>query len=427
MTRQHHPTRKIDSKSFLWNIIGSMISAASSFVLLLCVTRAVGAVEGGIFSLAFATSQILLTFGKFGVRSFQATDMKEEISFGVYLQTRVWFCLGMLILGIVYTLSAGYDLRKSAIFVLVCIIKIADAIEDVFHGQLQNTGHLDVAGKLLTARNLFTMLIFGISISIMEDLLSASIISAVTTIAVVIFLNITVTRHYIPIEFSFEKVQTIYLVKACFPLFLGSFLSLYIYNVPKYAIDFLGSEEEVTYYSIIFMPAFVINLFSEFIFKPLLTTIASMWADKDFSAFFKTVLKLLANILLITFAVIIGAYWIGTQVLSLAYAVDVTPYRTELVLLMMSGGFSAAVYLLYNVLTSMRLQKIIIVNYFAASIAVSILSYLLVKYSQIHGAVTAYLITEILLFTLMLAGTYHGYQKGIRNNESRNYNISGDK
>lgn len=427
MAKQDSLTRKINRQSFLWNIIGSIISAASSFVLLLCVTRAVGAAEGGIFSLAFATAQILLTFGKFGVRSFQATDMKEEVCFGVYLQTRIWFCLGMLILGILYTLSVGYDLRKSSIFILVCIIKIADAIEDVFHGQLQNVGRLDTAGKLLAIRNLFTMLIFAISISVTKNLLLASIISAVASIAVVIFLNIIVTRRYIPIAFSFDKSQTIYLVKACFPLFLGSFLSLYIYNAPKYAIDFLGSEEEVTYYSIIFMPAFVINLFSEFIFKPLLTTIASMWIDKDFSAFFKIVLKLLTNILIITFAIILGAYSIGTQVLSLAYAVDVTFYRMELVLLMLSGGFSAAVYLLYNVLTSMRLQKIIIINYLAASAAISVLSYLLVKYSRIHGAVTAYLITEILLFTLMLAGMCYGYKKGIRSYESRNYNISGNE
>lgn len=419
--------RKIDYKSFLWNIIGSMISAASSFVLLLCVVRTVGETEGGIFSLAFATSQILLTIGKFGVRSFQATDIKSEISFGVYLQTRIWFCLGMLLLGVAYVLFAGYNFRKSSIFILICILKMADAIEDVFHGQLQNIGYLDVAGKLLTIRNLLTMLVFGVCMFSLKDLLLASIITASVTIIITILLNIKITKHYIPVSLSFNKNQSFYLFKSCMPLFWGAFLSLYIYNAPKYAIDFMGSEAEITYYSIIFMPAFVINLFSEFAFKPLLTIIASIWEEKDLLAFSKMIRKLLLNIMGITFIVMAGAYFIGAQFLSWFYSVDVTPYRTELMLLMLSGGFSAAVYLLYNVLTSMRLQKIIIMNYFIASILVTVLGYLFVWHIQITGAAIAYFITEIILFSLMLLATYNGYQKGLQDNESRNHNFSGNK
>lgn len=417
----------ITPQSVLWNIIGSIISAASSFVLLICVTRTVGASEGGIFSLAFATSQILLTVGKFGVRSFQATDIKNEISFGVYLQTRIWSCLAMLILEILYTLAAGYDLRKSFIFVLVCIIKMADAIEDVFHGQLQNADYLNIAGKLLTVRNLFTMFIFGLGMVTLKNMLHTCIITAVTSIAAVIILNIAVTRRYIPVELSFEKNQSICLAKSCLPLFVGSFLSLYIYNAPKYAIDLIGTEEEVTYYSIIFMPAFAINLFSEFIFKPLLTLIASLWINKDFNSFSRIIRKLLLNIMAITFIILLGTYIIGPPLLTLFYAVDVTPYRTELMLLMLSGGFSAAVYLLYNVLTSMRLQKIIIANYSVTCIIITVLGYLLVKKSQIMGAATAYLIAEIILFSLMLAGTSQGYRKGSKDNESRNHNISGNQ
>ena len=174
----------INFKIFFWNITGSIISAASSFILLLCVTRTVGPKEGGVFSLAFATSQILLTVGKFGVRSFQATDIKKEFSFGIYLQTRIWFCLGMLTLAISYTFFANYNYRKSCIFVLVCIIKMADAIEDVFHGHLQSIGHLDVAGKLLTTRNLITMLIFGVCMFSLKNLLWTCFITAITTIII---------------------------------------------------------------------------------------------------------------------------------------------------------------------------------------------------------------------------------------------------
>lgn len=418
---------RIGFKSFLWNIIGSVISAATSFVLLSCVVRAAGETEGGIFSLAFATSQILLTVGKFGVRSFQATDMKGEITFGVYLQTRIWFCLGMAALGTVYVLAAGYGLRKSSVFMLICVIKMADAVEDVFHGQLQNMGHLDVAGKLLTVRNLFTMLLFACCMYASKDLLLTSAITAASTLMVTVFMNVAVTRRYIQVRLCFEKRQTLCLVRACLPLFVGSFLSLYIYNAPKYAIDFLGSEADVTYYSIIFMPAFVINLFSEFIFKPMLTVIASIWERRDFRKFLCMVAKLLLSVMVITLLVMGGAYLAGAQFLSWFYGVNVMPYRGELIILMLSGGFSAAVYLLYNVLTSMRQQKIIIANYLAASVVVTIAGYPAVLRMQVTGAAIAYLAAEIILLALMLLATGRVYQKGLKNHESRDHNLSGNE
>ena len=240
-------------------------------------------------------------------------------------------------------------------------------------------------------------------------------------------LNIIVTNRYFTITITSERDQAFGLIKACSPLFLGSFLSLYIYNAPKYMIDFIGSEIEITYYSIIFMPTFVINLFSEFVFKPLLTVIASKWMDGNFLMFFQIIKKLLINIIGITLTSVLIAYLFGPQLLSKFYSVDVTYYRLEIVLLMLSGGFSAAVYLFYNILTSMRLQKTIIINYFSASIVITLVSYIFVKSLHIMGAVVAYLFTEILLFSLMLIGTYFGYRKGLRKSESRYHNFSGNK
>jgi len=417
----------INKKSFFWNIIGSVLGAVSSFVLLLCVTRTVGATEGGIFSLAFATAQILLTIGKFGVRSYQATDINHEIEFGTYLRTRIWFCFIMLIIGIAYVFWAGYGLRKSLIFILVCIIKMVDAIEDVFHGQLQSIGHLDVAGKLLAFRNAITMVCFGIVLYITRDLLMGCVITAVISLLIVIIGNISISKEYLRVYLTKNKEKESVLIKACLPLFLGSFLSIYIYNMPKYALDFLGTEAEIAVYAIIFMPAFVINLFSEFVFKPLLTMIASYWNNHEMLKFIAVIKKLMLNIIGLTVIVMVGAYFVGAKLLSVFYAVDVMPYRIELVILMLSGGFSAAVYLLYNVLTSMRLQSVIIRNYGVVALLITVLAILAVNKWRISGGAVAYLISEIVLFILMLAATITGYRKECQENESRNCNVSGNK
>lgn len=175
------------------------------------------------------------------------------------------------------------------------------------------------------------------------------------------------------------------------------------------------------------MPTFVINLFSEFIFKPLLTQIAIMWREGSFKEFHVTILKLLANIGIITFLAMGFIYLYGAQILSVIYKVDILKYRKELIILIFSGGFSAAVYLLYNVLTSMRLQKTIICNYGIATVMITILAFVGVKYWKIAGAAYTYLITEIFLFCIMICCTYLGYKKGVKNYENRDYNVSGNE
>lgn len=418
---------QLDKSSFIWNIIGSMLGAASSFVLLLCVTRTVGVVEGGIFSIAFATAQILLTAGKFGVRSYQATDVRDEISFGTYLTNRILTCLLMLLLAVIYIVLAGYNLRKALIFIFVVIIKMVDAIEDVFHGQLQKTGHLDVAGKLLSFRNLMTILCFAAAMYLLRDLLWGSVVTAAVSLVLGTVVNIIVSRRYLSITFEWDMPAEMELVRACVPLFVGHFLSIYIYNAPKYSLDFFGTQDEIAIYSIIFMPAFVINLFSEFVFKPLLTMIAHDWNEHLYRKFMSLVAKLIVNILGITIVVMAGAYFVGAQLLSIVYAVDVVAYRMELVLLMLSGGFSAAVYLLYNVLTSMRKQKIIIANYAVVTVMITMLAYVGVYNWGIFGGTVSYLISEVILFLLMLSGMILEYKKESRKYEDRDYNISGNE
>ena len=48
------------------------------------------------------------------------------------------------------------------------------------------------------------------------------------------------------IQFDFFNAKRI--LKDCFPIFAGSFLSFYILNAPKYAIDALLSSELQAYY-----------------------------------------------------------------------------------------------------------------------------------------------------------------------------------
>lgn len=390
--------QKNGKQTFFWNMAGGFCNSITSFLLLLFVTRILGSDEAGIFSFAFATAQLMLTIGKFGMRAYQATDVNEIIGFPSYLVSRMISCLLMLAASWIYIIWNGYEGRKLWIILLVCLIKIPDAVEDVFHGELQRIGKLDLAGKLLTLRNVLTIFVFTATLILSRDLQTTCFTAAFFSIVVTLWLNLWYTSRWSKISIHGNAQQLKGLFAGCLPLFVASFLSLYIYNAPKNAIDSLLAYEYQTYYSILFMPAFVINLFSEFAFKPVLTNLAVSWDKKDIQSFSKSVFTLLGLIVVLTIVVILGASILGIPVLSLVYGVDLSPYKTELLVLLSGGGFGAGAYFLYNVLTSMRKQGIILTGYATVAILVTVLSPKLVEQYHMFGAAMSYFCSIMALF-----------------------------
>lgn len=385
---------------FIWNSLGMIANAGTSFLLLIFVTRICGDRNAGIFALGYANAQLMLTIGRYGMRGYQATDIKEDISFPTYLLSRIITCLLMLAVSFFYILWSGYSFSKGVIVFSICIIKMADALEDVFHGLFQQRGRVDLAGKYLTYRNVITIVTFVVSLIITKDLVFTCIFTGILSVAACLVMNIPMTKSISTIHLKFNKSELNRLLVACFPLFAGSFLALYITNVPRYLIDMYFQEDVQAFFSILFLPAYVINLFSEFIFKPLLTEIALKWNQVRLKDFLKFIFRFLMGILILTLIVVIGGYICGCEILSLIYGVDLSLYRKELILLLISGGFAAFVFLLFHVLTAMRKQISLLAGYGVAAILVSLSGPVLVTHYGMLGASVLCIISNIILILI---------------------------
>ena len=381
------------------------MNAAASFLLLLSVTRTVGVSDGGVFSLAFSTAQMMLTVGKFGVRAFHATDIKYRISFSSYSGARIIYIVLMVAAEAAFILLMGYSLNKAAIFLAVFWIKAIEAVEDLFQGELQRRGNLDIAGKLFSLRNLITIVVWMAAMSIIQDLLVVSILTSVLTVVLAFILNCSVSGNYYILGISLDYTDVKLVTVECFPLFLSTFMSLYIYNIPKFFIDRFGSNDEVAIYSILFMPTFFINLFSDFIFKPLLTVVAEKWDRGDALFIYRILKRQFLIITAFTVCASVMAYVFGVFLVSTFFHVDISGYVTEMVVLMISGGCSAGAYLLLNVLTAMRKQIVVLKGYVFASVLITILSILFISRNRVLGSAVSYFSTQLLLGLFLLLNT----------------------
>lgn len=392
----------IERRTAIWNMVSSILGAAQSAIFLLVVTHVCDAVYAGIFSIATTLGYQIIAIGSYGMRNFQATDVKQKYKFKEYLLSRYFTSIAMFIFLIGYVWIKDYNTEKALIILAFGVYKAVDVIEDVFHGEFQRYNRLDIGAISMTIRYVISFLVFAVVLITSHNLLFACICEAVISILVFIILTYEVIKPRKILSVKGALKHTGWLLRDCFPLFIGGFLYLYVCNAPKYAIDNCLSQESQMYFAILFMPVFVVNLLSSFVYRPLLVRMAICWNEKRNKEFWHMVMTQITLIFVLTIMGILGAYLCGTQILSLVYGVDVNPYRNCLVLLMFGGGFAALIGFLINVLTVMRLQTLLLLGYMVASVAALIVSNPIVSKLGIFGASVLYVGLMVLVAAFLL-------------------------
>ena len=408
-------------KAFLWNMIGSTCYSGSSFLYLLVVTRICGAQLAGFFSLSYATAQLLLQVGRYGVRTYQATDLNRKYSFSEYKLSRVITCALMMLFGIIYS-AYSFSGEYIIISTFVIMMKMIDAVEDVFHGNLQQNYHVEQMGKALAIRNVYSAVFFTGILMITKNLYFTCTATAITSLILCLAVNSWFARKYgdsaavnstvskqasasgapngSAADHSHRLQHVLELLKICTPMFIGTFLSLLLYNVPKYAMANVMTDEYQTYYSILFMPSFVITLMCEFVFKPTITTIAELWWENNLKKFVMYVLRIIAIILVCCAGIVLGGHLIGRTLLEIIYGVDLSPYKLQFIVLLTGGGIGAEVYMIYNILIAIRWGKCMLPVYSITTVITIAVARMMVNQWGIMGASLNYLLSCSILFVL---------------------------
>lgn len=394
-----------------WNILSSGLNSVVSILLLLVVTRINGTSDAGVFSLAFSTAQMMLTIGNYGMRNYQATDIEGKHSFSIYAGSRIVTCLSMTLFTLLFVLTRGYQLEKTLIFMELCLLKVTDAFDDLYGGFFQNKERLDISGKILFLRVAFYCVIFTIVLLFTHNLLLTIGITTICSSLILILMIYGTRTDFVlsPPKFHLRKICS--LLAECFPLCLGNFLLIYIGNAPKYAIDTYLSNDMQAYYTYLFMPCFVINLFVSFALQPILVKLSLLWNKKDFHNYLKIIAVIYLTAFAISFLIMIGGRFLGCQVLGLVFGVDLLNYKNILTLLLLGGGFYSLSVISQVVLTIMRHQYSTLWGFGIASIAAAWISPLLVQRYQLLGAAYAYLIATALLFFILLWFVFFYYIK----------------
>lgn len=402
--------KKAKGNIYLWNAVGSASNSLASLVLLLSVTRIFDSLEAGIFSIGFALAQQVWSVVNYEMVTFQATDRQDKYSFAQYNGARALLFLVSMAGTLFIVRWRGYGMYKAIAVMLLCFYKCMDAISASFFALFQKNERLDIAGRSMTFKTCISVFGFIVSACFMKNLIAALIIMNILYIIGIVIFDLRYVVCYEKIRCTVDKSIALLLIE-CFPLFIGSFMIIYISNQPKYVLDMLSSAEIQVAFNIIVMPAFVINLLSMFVFRPFLTQIAAMWETDNLKNFRKISIKLYSFIFLCTLICILAGWFLGVQVLSLIYNVDLLKYRIELGFILLGGGMNAIAVLSYNILASIRQQRYVLPIYVVAFVVSLGISKPLIGWRAMAGASLSYLLPISLIAILLVLCIIYEFRK----------------
>lgn len=391
-----------DKYKYIWFTMGTACFALATLVMTIVISRLLGETQAGMFSVGLSIAQWLVTIAYFEIRTFQVTDVRNEYSFKYYLTLRILMCIITFLASIVYVVFNNYDIQKVIIILLVCLYKISDSIADTFEGEFQKEDRIDISGKSEFYRVFFSILVLVIAVAVSKNLILSLIIMNVVAYGMIVLLDISIAVKRVSVRMTGDMKRLWELVKMCIPLAVSTFLSTYIVNSSKLSVDRVLGDEAQLYYTAVFMPNMVINLFSGIIFKPMQTAMAVNYYEKKYKNFWHIISKMILIITGFTFVCEVGAYILGIPVLSCLYGVNLKEYKLTLLLLLLCGGINAINIIFYYVLAIMRKQKYMTILYIIVCLVSFLIMDTMTGKMGLMGASLGYLILVSLLAALLL-------------------------
>jgi O-antigen/teichoic acid export membrane protein len=395
---------KLVRRGGLANLASSTILALQSLIMTMVISHWGELADVGVFSLGFASANLFLNMGRFGMRNYQVSDADERFAFPTYLRSRIVTVIAMMICAAAYTGIAGmvlqYSNEKMLAIVLLCLLKAEDAFEDVYHGNYQQHMRLDVAGTLLSVRLLLSIVVFALAFFTTRQL-NLSLTLSIAVCALFIIWEIKLVRSQLDLpkdnrglttdDGSMRATKS--LIKDCFPLFIAAFVAFYTVNVPKYAIDAFQGDEVQAIFGYLFMPVFMVNLLASSIFQPQVSQLSKLWTEGKTALFSRGIKRQVVVTIALGVMCMSGAWLIGVPVLDILYKAHLEEYKSLLVLLMAGGCFYALAILAVIGLTIIRAQQNVGKLYIVLSVVATISSWTLVPEYGLTGASLSYTMT----------------------------------
>lgn len=389
-------------KNVLWNTIGSVFYCACQWIITVLVVRLDSFETSGYLSLAMTTSSSFSAISLFSMRHFQVSDVNEEYSSREYYGSRIITCLVAQVACMLYAaimIKSTYHFWCVTLFMLV---RVAEALVDVFHGINQKFNRYDIIGKSYILRGIFTVVSFTAGLVLTHNLIITLLIMALLNLLVsFVFdrVNTGKLENVRPIVFDKHVYK---LILTCVPLVVFTFLLSMENLIPKNLLESIYGAEELGIYASIASPTLVVQVMASVIFNPFLPQFTKLYTEGKLDAFRKMFHKILIVLVGMSIVVIIGASLVGRLGLRILFGEMILKHYYLFLPIVWCTILTAMIWIISSIVIAIRQIKSLLIGIvvdFALCIALA--SPLVEQYSK-NGVSMVQIISYAILVVYMI-------------------------
>lgn len=401
-------------RDFIWNLIGTSINSFNSLFFMIVINHINLKSEAGVFTYAYSLICLFFILATFYNRVYQISK-SDKFSSKDFILYRVLSSILTVIIVFLFSIINGYNLFKLSVIMLICLFRMIEAISDAVYGVLQYKGYLYKSGISLSLKGIIGLIGFTLVDYFTKSITLALVSLIILNLAFFYFYDYKNVKEYLNGKVSFNNILLI--LKETLPIFIYSFLAMYVANICKYMLDYFDTEEAQNIFGIIFMPSTVIGLCSAYIVVPIITSLNDLLKSKKYKEFNKLVSKMMIILVGVGVVAIIAAYVLGIPVLNVLYGMDLSNYKNLLLLVLVGATFYTLANVYSQVLVLLNVHKMQTLIYVVMSIVSTLICYFLISSYKLSGSVYSYVIFMFILLILYLILYFYTLIKR-RNEES---------
>lgn len=325
---------------FAWTLAGNVIYAGCQWGMISVLAKRGTTVAVGQFALALAITAPVFMLANLFLRGIQATDARDEFSFGEYFTLRaVGTAVGLAVIAIIL-LAYRRDSLSLGVVLFVSAAKSVESFTDVIAGLLQKHERLDQVAISMMLKGVCSVVAFSAAFLLSHNVVYASAAMAVTWLAVFVAYDLRVARRLLHAGERYlvwNRSRLMELTKLAAPVGIVMGLVSLNANIPRYAVEHYRGSGELGIFAALAYLVVVVNLIVNALGQSAIARLSRSFAEGNLRHF-RMVLERMSLIGVGVAALgIVAALLIGRPTLRLIYG---PVYAAHLNLLLMLIGIS---------------------------------------------------------------------------------------
>ena len=317
----------------------------------------------GQFALAVAITTPILLFAGLALRTVQATDARDDYTFGEYLALRILTTLAALVLLALVVAIAALDDTTRWCIVAVGLAKAVESFSDLLHGVWQRHERMDLIGRSQILRGLVSLLTATVLLYVTDSVVWASLGLVVCAAATLVGYDVPITRRVAAghdlgstpfLRPNWNRLRIEQLWWLTMPLGLTVLLGALVANIPRYAVEWSLGTADLGIFAALAWFTTAGNMVVNSLAHTAQPRLSRLHAEANLGAFRGLLLRLLTFAGALAIGAVSVAGWLGEIILDFVYGPNYAAQSDVFLWLVVALGLSFVVCFLDTALYAAR-------------------------------------------------------------------------